>query len=109
MRWSVAFLAEAQKDLKRLDHNAQIQVLKGIQKVAQNPVSVHEGGYGKPLGNRNGTDLAGLFKIKYRDLGLRVVYRLEYDGEVMRIIVISARTDEQVYEEAARRRKKYKL
>ncbi len=109
MRWSVAFLEEAQKDLKRLDHNAQIQVLKGIQKVAQNPVSVHEGGYGKPLGNRNGTDLAGLFKIKYRDLGLRVVYRLEYDGEVMRIIVISARTDEQVYEEAARRRKKYKL
>ena len=62
-----------------------------------------EGGYGKPLGNKNGNDLTGLFKIKFRDLGLRVVYQLVVTETVMKIIVVSARTDEQVYKEAARR------
>lgn len=109
MNWNVEFLEEAKKDLKHLDHGAQIQVLKGIQKVAQNPVSVNEGGYGKPLGHHRGTDLTGLFKIKYRDLGLRVVYKTEIVENCMKIIVVSARSDEQVYREAARRRMKYDL
>ncbi len=109
MSWSVEFLEEAKKDLKRLDRGVQTQVVKGIKKVAQNPVSIHEGGYGKPLGNKNNTDLTGLFKIKYRDLGIRVVYRLEYTETMMKIIVISARTDEQVYKEALRRRERFGL
>ena len=109
MSWSVEFLEEAKKDLKRLDRGVQTRVIKGIKKVAQNPVSIHEGGYGKPLGNKNNTDLTGLFKIKYRDLGIRVVYRLEYTETMMKIIVISARTDEQVYKEALRRRERFGL
>ena len=48
MSWSVEFLEEAKKDLKRLDRGVQNQVVKGIKKVVQNPVSIHEGGYGKP-------------------------------------------------------------
>ena len=107
--WSVEFLEEAKKDLKRLDRGVQTQVVKGIKKIAQNPVSIHEGGYGKPLGNKNNTDLTGLFKIKYSDLGIRVVYRLEYTETMMKIIVISARTDEQVYKEALRRRERFGL
>ena len=30
MTWSIVFLEEAEKDMKKLDHSAQIQVLKGI-------------------------------------------------------------------------------
>ena len=45
-------------------------------------------------------------KIKFRDLGIRVVYKVQRVEEVMKIIVISARTDEQVYREAAKRRDK---
>jgi hypothetical protein len=41
------------------------QVAKGIQKVSQKPVSIIQGGYGKPLGNKYGVNLAGLFKIKF--------------------------------------------
>ena len=92
-----------------MDRGVQTQVIKGILKVAQNPVSIHDGGYGKPLGNKNNTDLTGLFKIKYRDIGIRVVYRLEYTETMMRIIVVSARTDEQVYKEAFKRREKHGL
>ena len=103
MSWNVEFLEEAKNDLKRLDHSAQIQVVKGIQKVSENPVSVFNGGYGKPLGNKSGTNLTGLFKIKLRDPGIRVVYKTEIIGTTMKIIVISARSDEQVYKEAAKR------
>ena len=109
MSWNVEFLEEARRDMQRLDHSAQIQVLKGIQKVAQNPVSIHDGGYGKPLGHHNGNDLSGLFKIKFRDLGLRVVYKTEVVDSRMKIIVVSARSDDQVYREAAKRRSKHNL
>ena len=40
MIWSIEFLEEAEKDMKKFDHSAQIQVLKGIKKVSQNPLSV---------------------------------------------------------------------
>ena len=95
--------------MKKLDHSVQIQVLKGIRKVSRNPLSVEEGGYGKPLGNKSGTNLTNLMKIKLKDLGIRVVYKVERVDGVMKIIVISARTDEQVYKEAAKRRDKHNL
>lgn len=109
MIWQVVFLDEAKKDMTRLDHSVQVQVFKGIRKVAQNPLSADEGGYGKPQGNKNGTDLTNLFKIKFRDLGIRVVYKVERTDTAMKIIVVSARTDDQVYKEAAKRRIKHDL
>lgn len=109
MIWNIEFLEEAEKDLKRLDHSVQVQVLKGITKVGQNPLPMEEGGYGKPLGNRSGSDLTNLLKIKFKNLGIRVVYKVEKRDDVMKIIVISARTDEQVYKEAAKRREKHDL
>lgn len=109
MTWSIEFLEEAEKDMEKLDHSAQIQVLKGIQKVSRNPLSTDEGGYGKPLGNKSGRNLTNLMKIKFRDLGIRVVYKVERVDGVMKIIVVSARTDEQVYKEAEKRRGRYDL
>ena len=109
MTWNIEFLEEAKKDLKRLDHSIQILVLKGIQKVAQNPVSVYEGGYGKPLGNKRGTNLTNLLKIKFRDIGIRVVYKVEFTDTTMKIIIISARSDDQVYKDAMKRRIKHDL
>ena len=107
--WRIEFLEEAEKDLKKLDHSVQIQVLKGIRKVGQNPLSAEEGGYGKPLGNKSGTNLTSLMKIKFRNLGIRVVYKVERPEMVMKIIIVSERTDGQVYKEAAKRRDKYSL
>ena len=109
MRWQIEYLEEAKKDLKKLDRSAQIMVLKGIDKVSENPLPVQQGGYGKPLGNKSGTNLTNLLKIKFRDIGIRVVYKVEYTATVMKIIVISARADEQVYIEATKRRRKHNL
>ena len=98
-----------QKDMKKLDQSAQIQVLKGISKVSQNPLPAEEGGYGKPLGNKSGTNLTNFLKIKFRDLGIRVVYKVERVNGIMKIIVVSARTDEQVYREASKKRDRHDL
>ena len=46
---------------------------------------------------------------KFRDLGIRVVYKVLRTETRMKIIVVSARADEQVYREAADRRMKHGL
>lgn len=109
MNYQINFIPEALTDMKKLDHSVRPQVVKGIQKVSQNPVSIYQGGYGKPLGNKDGTNLAGLFKIKFRSIGIRVVYSVEEKEGVMTIIVISVRADNQVYQEASKRRSKHDL
>ncbi len=109
MSWAVEFLPEALQDMEKLDHSVQVLVVKGIKKVSQNPLPNSQGGYGKPLGSHSGNDLTNLLKIKFRDIGIRVIYKVVYDGSVMKIIVISARSDSQVYKEAARRRRKNDL
>ena len=104
MQWDVKYIREAEKDFSRLDNAQKKLVLKAIQKVSQNPVSVSEGGYGKPLGHKYGNNLTGLMKIKLRGAGLRIVYRTEIgEDNVMRIIVISVRSDNEVYETANKR------
>ncbi len=103
MAWTVDYLKEAEADLKGLDRSQQIQVLKAIRKVSENPLPNTEGGYGKPLGNRTSGKLAGYLKIKLVKLGLRVVYCLIRDKNTMRIVIISVRDDEKVYRMAQER------
>ena len=104
--WTVEYSNEAAKDRDGLNTAARNQVYKAIRKVSQNPLPKSEGGYGKPLGNMLGNDLTGLLKIKLLKLGIRIVYRLIRDDEVMRIIVIAVRADDEVYRIAADRLQK---
>ena len=60
--WEVKFCEEAIKDLRKLDNSIVKQVLAGIRKVSQNPLPQNEGGYRKPLGNQNWTELTGFSK-----------------------------------------------
>ena len=103
MNWKVVFLPEAMEDFRRLDGSQKILVRKAINKVSINPLPTEEGGYGKPLGNKGGRNLTGLYKIKLLNAGIRIVYKLiRKDGE-MCIVVIAARKDEEVYDLAAQR------
>lgn len=81
-------MLEAQKDLDKLDNSQYIQVLKAIKKVSENPLPADEGGLGKPPGSNNKTNLSGYLKIKLRDLGIRVVYKLVVKDDVMLIVKI---------------------
>ena len=107
--WIVEYLPEAEKDLKNLDGSQRVLALKAIKKVKQNPLPVEEHGYGKPLGNCNGSKLAGLMKIKLRSAGIRIVYKLQRTESSMIIIVVGARADEEVYDIAQKRADKYCL
>ena len=98
MSWRVEWLEEAAKDMRKLGKAEQKQVLKGIAKVSENPLPSSQGGYGKPLRNANRAHLAGLCKIKFRDLGIRVVYKPVLKEGTMVIIVVGVRTDGEAYE-----------
>lgn len=102
--WEVKYLKAALTDLKKLDHSQRVEVFKKINRTAENPLPQNEGGYGEPLGNTKIARLSGYCKIKLLKLGLRVVYRLEMKDETMRIIVVSARSDEEVYKIAQKRK-----
>ena len=104
MSWRVEWLEEAAKDMRRLGKAEQKQVLKGIAKVSENPLPSSQGGYGKPLRNANRAHLAGLCKIKFRDLGIRVVYKPVLKEGTMVIIVVGVRTDGEAYLKADERR-----
>jgi mRNA interferase RelE/StbE len=101
--YAVVFTDEAKADLKNLDGSVSGQVLKVIDRVRKNPLPASEGGYGQPLGNVGGTNLTGLCKIKLLKLGIRVVYRVIRENGIMRIIVIAARADSEVYKIAEER------
>lgn len=106
MEWRIKYHPLAVEELQKLDGSVRKIVLKGIIKVSVNPRPQSEGGYGKPLGNKGNNNLTGLLKIKYRDIGIRVVYKLVEDEKTheMYILVISARADNEVYELAGKRK-----
>lgn len=101
--YEVAFYPDALKDIKRLDGSQRKIVLKAIEKIRTKPLPQNEGGFGKPLGNKAGTDLTGFMKIKLRGSGIRIVYRLIRIKEKMAIVVVGAREDMEVYRTAQRR------
>ncbi len=106
MVWHIRITDEAKKDYEKLEGTVRKQVLAGILKVSKAPLPSPEG-YGKPLGNRKGNRLTGFFKIKYRGIGIRVIYTLVLDKKIMNIIVISQRDDNYCYELAVKIYKKY--
>ncbi len=82
-------------------------VYKALDKLVVNPLPVDKGGYGKRLGHVGNTNLTGLMKIKLRGAGLRIVYDLvEIDG-IAYVIIVGAREDSEVYEEARKRMSEY--
>ncbi len=106
MAWEIRITDKAQKDYRKLEGSLRKQVLAGILKVSEAPLpSPH--GYGKPLGNKHGNNLTGFFKIKYRGIGIRVVYTLVVDKLTMNIVVISQRDDNYCYDLAAKLYEKY--
>ena len=106
MSWKIEYTTAADSDLSALDGSQRKQVLAAIKKVSENPLPKNEGGMGNPLGNKHGSNLTGYCKIKLLKLGLRVVYEVVRIDNVMKIIVIAIRSDDEVYRLAAKRTEK---
>ena len=106
MKWEIRIADEARKEYRRLEGSVRRQVLAGILKVSRAPLPAPDG-YGKPLGNKNGNNLTVFFKIKYRGIGIRVVYTLNIEKYLMNIVVISQRDDNLCYDLAGKMYEKY--
>lgn len=109
MSWQVLYLPEAENDMRALARNQQLIVRKAIDKVKENPLPQSEGGYGKPLGSKQGVNLTGFLKIKLRGEGLRIVYQLIRKNGQMLVIVIGVREDEEVYQITRKRKERHQL
>lgn len=109
MSWQVSYIEEADKDYQALDGSQRILVDKAIEKVKQNPLPQREGGYGKELGNKAGTNLSGFLKVKLKAVGIRIVYKLVRTETTMMVVVIGMRADEEVYQLAQKRKDKHNL
>ena len=109
MTWCDKYLPEAQEDIRSLDGSQRKLVRKAIEKVKRNPLPADEGGYGKPLGHKQETDLTGFLKVKLRGPGLRIVYKLERSESSFLVVVVGVRADEEVYKEAQSRAKGHDL
>ncbi len=107
--WDIIYLTEVYEDISKLDKSVKEVVYKALKKVSQNPLPDFEGGYGKPLANQNGRELAGFLKIKLKKSGVRVVYKLQRTETEMLVVVVGMREDSEVYREALKRKLKYGL
>lgn len=108
LEYKYVYLKEADEDLDNYLSD-QKRILKIIDRVKTNPLPNNEGGYGKPLGNKNNVNLTGCLKIKLKRPPIRIVYKLFREKKIMWIIAISDREDSEVYELASHRLKKYEL
>lgn len=93
--------------MSRLDKSTWVQVKKAIDKVLNNPLPHVADGFGEPLGNKQSKKLTGLYKIKLKAIGIRIVYAVIEVEATMLVVVVGARADGEVYDDAAKRRDKY--
>jgi len=98
--YKIKFHPLAIEDLERFNKYDQKRILNKIKHYAQNPLPKFRGGIGEPLSNY-GQELAGCCKGKVDCY--RFVYELFEVDEIMYILVIGFRREQEVYEEAQRR------
>ena len=72
MNWKIRYLPEAEKDLQNLDGSSRLLAIKAINKVQENPLPQNEGGRGKPLGHKSGSNLTGFLKIKLKKHQMKI-------------------------------------
>lgn len=97
MAYKLEWMKDARKDYQKLDGSQKIQIDKGLNKIIEKGMQAGKGLQG---------NLSQCREIKHRRLGLRIIFTCQSDKqliEVIEIIVIGQRSDEQVYQIAAKR------
>lgn len=97
-QWSVRLAKQAEETYRKLDGSVRKQVRAQIEKLKLAPE------LGKPLGNKDGIDLTGYYKLYAAKKSIRIVYSKDDDQRVVRVIAIGKREDLLVYRQASRNR-----
>ena len=100
MKFTVLLIQEAKKDFEKLDSSIKKQILKKLILLETNPF------LGKPLGNRAGMDLIGYYKLYAYKRKIRIIYEIQDEALIIRVISIGKREDFTVYLQAFLRKGK---
>lgn len=93
-KYKLRFMPEALEEWRNLDGSVQVNLKKLLAKRLDNP---HV-----PGGELHGP-LAGCYKIKLRQQGVRLVYSVEDDHLLVTVIAVDKREDGVAYESAVAR------
>lgn len=98
-KFEVVFIPEAERDYRKLDGSVKKHVQIAIAKMEERADEL-----GEKLTNKHGINLVGCRRIKFRKLGIRIVYRIVGDkAEIAEIITVGKREDNEVYQIAYKR------
>ena len=100
----VFFWKEAERDYKKLDG-----ALKQWVNTAEDRLKKRGSEIGKDLGNTTYSKLAGFKELKNQKLGIRLIFKPCKDGsiEIIEIIAIGRRADDEIFFTAEKRRKNH--
>lgn len=103
-KFEVVFIEEAKKEYRKLDG-----VVKKLVNVAIAKMQERADELGEDLTSKHGINLIGCRKIKFRNAGIRIVYRIVGTrAEIAEILTVGKREDHEVYKIAAKRLKNIK-
>ena len=102
---NLEFYDEAVREWRNLDGHQKKFVSKALEKIELRGSEI-----GEPLGNKRNIDLTGYRKVKLRQIGIRIIYRVTNEVvEITEIVAIGDRVDEEVYQDASERIQKRKM
>jgi mRNA interferase RelE/StbE len=93
--YRLTFLRDAKKEWDKLGGNVKQHLQRKLVGILQSP---H-----RPSARLSG--LPGCYKIKLRDIGYRLVYRVYDDRVVVQVVAVGRRDGNDVYNAAAKRLK----
>ena len=91
--YKIIFLEKAKKDIKRLDKSIQIQIIKKLTKISENP----------EVWDNLTWDLVWLKKVYVNSKKIRIVYKIIDDKIEILVIAIWKRENKEVYRDAFKR------
>lgn len=86
--YRIKFTVDSAAEFAKLDGSVKKQVLRALEKRASNPVV--------PASRLSGTS-GNLFRLKFRDAGLRLIYEVIDDEVVILVLKIGRRDDKKIY------------
>lgn len=101
-QFNILFIEAAKKDYLKLDGSE-----KKFVDIALAKLKFRANELGEELTKKKNSNLFGCRKIKFKKIGIRIVFRIVGNqAEIVEIISIGKRNDDEVYKTAAKRLKK---
>ncbi len=97
MPYKVLLTEEAAAEFRALDGSVKILIARQLKKLEESP---H---LGQALGNRQGFDLTGYYRLYAAKKAIRIVYRIIEDEVVVEVVGIGKRADFEVYAAVVKR------